>query len=1575
MTTAPRTRYQSRKQKLHLRFDSQVTVRLNGSLYSSLTEQEATTGLDDRFGFHYVELERLTPDTTVDSGDVSVSGSYVAVLSATLSTAYVGIWDLESTLPTEPPAFNAAERLEVHRRSITSNPPMATTTIPLHEGDYDNMRLVRIAISYDGQSVVVYQQPYEGDIAPEEVSLSHDFRFPFRFFRVQNSFAVAELIQETPQEATASLVEDMTIYRNMHDMGHFIGYGKFIAKDKITPNYKPKKCCSPNNPGDYFVACTESRILIYDASSDWKRLYGIAIGSLAATNSRVLQLRTLFRSIEGPSFVWREDAQNVSVWDLVTGANRKYISVGNSNNRLHQNEIEHITVSKNGGNILVLAGKDWIKTFFMDSGIEICGTVLKNGHRILDINFLDEDKSLLVTMIKSTSEQSSVIMDALNLSFQHCAKRQFASSTYSIQHVTQMSERTGTSRDVKDLNGDDKYAMMVVNGNELEMLEIPQPGVFGLGGTLMDCKSDCAIKGYLGLNSHVFRAPGSNVTYRLVIDFEERDIENRRQKSVRVALVSVDENKLARRLMSLVPEPWAQFDVDEGDAEEYIRASFLGSWTQFIIVFSGGFQIWNLPDPTSNNRCELALVWVRPRTERNAEVYDNRYADPSLEIRVCPHGEIVQASWIDYTTGDNDTTYIRIPKNNWTTRIETLYCINSVPMLISCYSEASSQAQDAMVRYTIKHINHEPPEGTSDDNVILKIARTSAWKDCTEFLAAVFRSNDGKWIPRCTSPSNGCGTSGPDTSRTLGFVKGRSINSIVLLFKNSKKEPRSLPLAEQIIDYCIQEAKTQRDPAFLLPVLECLQLIAFYNPEIAINIVRRTAFIPVKDRNFVINNSMIAHSPQLSMEMVGIRRRKKPIYASQNSVFQLKSQLPRINGSDFSLHIEVSRQKIVDPLNETFKKQVYVAPYALLWHARDNRWDKDASIIATNNSPNIYRANRSLIRMVLGLVVDKMNPWSRQTIRANFTDLEYFDNPAIEALLQYKWNSFAHVPWAIRFIGQLIYYVLVLAVTFIQVYPDLLIIQLRGPLIAIVAMGSLFLYLELQQFLADHWKYIGSPYNLVDVLVFLLPAVGSIQLLINIPQDENTTIHGNSRVLSFSVLMIYTHLLFEMRIVRSVCNIVTIIISIVGKIQVFFAIFALSILAFTHSLLHLLMAKNHDCLGINADGVQSNLPDNCPEIDTDFPGNYLGALSVTYFLLAGRYDNLDKDLDSEDWAFHIMLAIYFFINVVLMLNILIALMNVAFSAGDDKAPLVWLDNRLRSVESAENISFAAPGLRERFDWFPQYIYYTASPRKVKAFEDKYPSQGSGGNIGGDSSFESHVHDDSSSATSDDYIDLESISLQEIDQQQQIDQTSPTEPPPMEPELVQSPLRIHSSMTMSPKSPSLTSHASGAYFAETEPFTSYSPQNFEARPQLPRHRKPSWDQQLRYHQRQQSQQQQQSFERRYRGIARQETGHSSNFLRDKNDEDGDGINDKFEVDDGDLVNDDVDSARGDESDFRKDTASSIRSRINQDERIRDLQQELNTVQENTEELRETVRGLESKLDKMTLMLEQLLQKQQ
>ncbi|ORZ26394.1 hypothetical protein BCR41DRAFT_348212 [Lobosporangium transversale] len=86
-----------------------------------------------------------------------------------------------------------------------------------------------------------------------------------------------------------------------------------------------------------------------------------------------------------------------------------------------------------------------------------------------------------------------------------------------------------------------------------------------------------------------------------------------------------------------------------------------------------------------------------------------------------------------------------------------------------------------------------------------------------------------------------------------------------------------------------------------------------------------------------------------------------------------------------------------------------------------------------------------------------------------------------------------------------------------------------------------------------------------------------------------------------------------------------------------------------------------------------------------------------------------------------MMFIYFFFTTILLLNVLIALMNVAFNVGDETWRLVWTENRLRYVESAENLLYHDPAFLDYFQvrsLFPERIYYMATPQEQKDFYAK-----------------------------------------------------------------------------------------------------------------------------------------------------------------------------------------------------------------------------------------------------------------
>jgi hypothetical protein len=80
--------------------------------------------------------------------------------------------------------------------------------------------------------------------------------------------------------------------------------------------------------------------------------------------------------------------------------------------------------------------------------------------------------------------------------------------------------------------------------------------------------------------------------------------------------------------------------------------------------------------------------------------------------------------------------------------------------------------------------------------------------------------------------------------------------------------------------------------------------------------------------------------------------------------------------------------------------------------------------------------------------------------------------------------------------------------------------------------------------------------------------------------------------------------MFELRVNKSVCHFVTIIVRTLGNIQVFFIIFAAGIIAFAIAILHLL--RGSPVHKRDQDYLDNNVT---------FPGHFYQAIATTYFYM------------------------------------------------------------------------------------------------------------------------------------------------------------------------------------------------------------------------------------------------------------------------------------------------------------------------------------------------------------------------
>ncbi|KAF9904362.1 hypothetical protein EC991_002814 [Linnemannia zychae] len=722
-------------------------------------------------------------------------------------------------------------------------------------------------------------------------------------------------------------------------------------------------------------------------------------------------------------------------------------------------------------------------------------------------------------------------------------------------------------------------------------------------------------------------------------------------RSVIVTVTSL--NTLSSRSFIIPPA------CDHEDWWLYKTAVFFEDRGQLVVEGQGVVLIWRLPTSYED---DFSLI------------YSSLVRLKSADWATCPHHQLYyrqgttledlfnihsQLAWTPIKTEVGKMTH---PKpDEMTSQEKEDFSYFVVGMIVVIYT--SLQASDEFKRAVFQYVDRYMSVRVAGQNVLALVVGNWSpenYDSLEQFMEAFMASPFGVMHP---------------TVESVSYVR--------LVLVAGRKEPRSIGIARVLIDMCIKQARTVMDLKYLVQIMRSLpELLDPKQPHsvLALHTLRRLAYFPASSRKFTINHHTIAYPP--TFQLWPWRRHKRPLYLCQDPILQM------------------SGKRTYDPQNDNFTRQLFVAQFDMLW---DIRREGHSDGAGSNN----------WARQLLHAVLFKLTPKRNVRVKCYAFTLEMLDNPALAALVEYKWNTIGFKYWLVRFFCQCCFYLLVLVTVLMQAY-DSKLQSSKAMYIAITSGSAIFLYLELIQCFKGWAYYFNSMYNVVDLLAFGFPlaaAVNQLLVLCGVTLSNNVTIQLNAVFFGFSVPLVALHFMFELRVLKTVSQFVVIITRIISRIRVFFIIFFAGLIAFTVAILHVV----RPCL---------NSEENCDN-PTKFPHHFFKAFTATYFLMGGRYDPITDDLGSDNWAFHILMIAYFFFTVILMLNVLIALLNVAFNNGDLSWQQVWLRNRMRVVENAENMSYEIPGFREAHNWFPKEIYYSVTHEETKACKKRW-AEGEGG---------------------------------------------------------------------------------------------------------------------------------------------------------------------------------------------------------------------------------------------------------
>ncbi|KAI8349082.1 hypothetical protein B0O80DRAFT_460676 [Mortierella sp. GBAus27b] len=782
-------------------------------------------------------------------------------------------------------------------------------------------------------------------------------------------------------------------------------------------------------------------------------------------------------------------------------------------------------------------------------------------------------------------------------------------------------------------------------------------------------------------------------------------------------------------------------------------AFFAGAATRLVIVADNFIQMWSLPKMEKRLRgyCALLLCWSIKKRAGSTGIPGSVWEDPFRPL-VCRHyGNHGRLLTLPLASGPikldllRPIVFDREHPEEFLDGIEIL-----LRMLVTLKNVFRGEEErkceglkHGIVNYLNAYINYYPLPDKPWLSVMSEVCR--GWKSKyrirdKELLYAIFGKKN--WVPFPSYPMYS------NSKNQLAFS-----NPISILLAD--KAANSIGTAKLLIRRCLEMAHETGQVGYLSVVLDALPKLLNKHEETALKYLRDLGLIRVSETTYLLNNHKVAYPPLWSIWPFFWNRLDKPVHEVERPViqihhakFQPKSTVDDSDPEDVWIQFYVASYdalwiyyplpddhegpltkflklvKRIDPdglqlsqFSATFEAiWNYVGPYLPLWFLGAFKGIKSTSEgIKSRVDPDDVWWSR-----IKGCC-RHMNPYAHQYIRThNFTH-DCYDNPAIDALIKYKWNTLGFNYWLVRFLVQLCYYVLVIRIVFRQIYPysdDRQYTSLRNLSVFTFIMSGAFLILEGIKLIRQRFSYFLSIFNWVDVATFMLPFIGSFNQLYMLGQGIST--NDLNCVLGISVVFIYLHALFEMRVFESFCKLVITLTSPVSGVGSFLVVFFTGLLAFATAFLHNIYTSSGALA--NDTQIDSNSTDATATNSTGdevFPKDFFKAFASTFIFLGGRFDPLADEFKESRVSFYLLVMLFLFCANIVMLNVMIALMAQSY----EKAAKYWreacLENRLRYVASAENLSYRIQGYREQSDFFPKYIFFSPTHADTTSFRTKY----------------------------------------------------------------------------------------------------------------------------------------------------------------------------------------------------------------------------------------------------------------
>ncbi|KAF8924185.1 hypothetical protein BGZ58_002075 [Dissophora ornata] len=802
----------------------------------------------------------------------------------------------------------------------------------------------------------------------------------------------------------------------------FSGYGTFHFLSEENENEQAREL-------ERYITCDGKSLSIYSTTGDWTRTQTIDLSDI----EKLASARNTILSMRGKYFTWTGKKNHVSIIHVddekkinlkITGAKVK----------------TRTCLSRDGSQVAVLA-RGWIDIYETSSG----NRVVRFGDGKYDNSRFEAVlENGFVMMLDPPGEgEPKVTRKVVRTDGKAWNREHNIHPEYELRYPALMGEQ---------LFAYSQGTVVNITRMDSKMIGAPEPRIFK-----EDIKMDKVSMLKIAQSPKHTSLSNSGNTFNL---FTKKSVIHGKSTTIlTIEFCHSDPYTSATpaNAASATSESPIGLTMPLGTSHTAYPALFLEGSSRLVIITGRYLQVWKLSSPTTSDDsiAELELVWALQQEDKKAyklsDICYRQVKDAHADLANGAQFMVTlkPAKWregsdglLNYTEPGNDKV-VTVPFSNKDNMLVSLEgrVQQGIRGVVDMYINGDPECQKAVIRYLESLVLPSKVNHVSCIAALCNLWRFDEKEFFEKIMAELLPKTRTTWIPEINARNKNAGQ-----------------DPLAILLETAKAEPSAIGVAKVIMDYCVSHANSTRNLKFLAPVFISMRELRKMFPDEAQGCLNRMAFIHAVSRQYIIHNHIVVHSP---IQKLQFWKPVRKLWETKNPIMQL-----------------CETRSDPNPENELFTLPVFVASFDALWsyNLDDDRSENSEASTEAREMERTTTKGESMLNMsrwweVLYKIKFKLRLKGKIYVECYDYNLEIFDNPAIAALVTYKWDTIGFRYWLFRFIFQCCYYAMIVFAAILQVYfpyrPVLV-----GVFIAIIVMAVAYLWLELLEAAQSPSKYV-----------------------------------------------------------------------------------------------------------------------------------------------------------------------------------------------------------------------------------------------------------------------------------------------------------------------------------------------------------------------------------------------------------------------------------------------------------------------------------------------------------------------